>query len=166
MKNKLFIRIITSLALLVTGFITGINYKELSTKIPQGVILNDGPGLHRMQLVTDEFLLAWNNGDARGCAETYSIEAVYMPPKVSPIKGREAIMRSYEDDVSKNPDEMSITEEVQEVIYFGDWATMRGSGEISIQNRDSSIENSSYNWVMLSKKNSQGEWESVWDIYN
>lgn len=144
----------------------GRNYSGLNNEIPQGLILNSGPGLIKMQSVTEEFLKAWNNGDAEGCANTYSAEALFMPPKLSSIQGREAIKRHFENEVPKNVGQMKITEKVQEVIYFGDWATMQGLGNISIQKTDSTLENISFKWAMLSKKNHEGKWETVWDIYN
>ena len=102
----------------------------------------------------------------KGCANTYSEEALYMTPEFPSIQGREAIKKSFEEEVPKNIGEMKITEKVQEVIYFGDWATMQGLGNVAIQKTDSTMENISFKWVMLSKKNPQGKWESVWDIYN
>ncbi len=155
-----------AIALLIIGFYLGKNYNDINNEIPQGVILNSGLGLTKMQSVTDEFLNAWNNGDAEGCANTYSEEALFMPPELSTIQGREAIKNYFEEEVRKNPGEMKITEKVLEVIYFGDWAAMQGLGEVSFQKSDSTAENISFKWAMLSKKNPEGKWESVWDILN
>ena len=165
-KINRIILFIAAIALFTMGFYLGENYNGLNNEIPQGVILDSGPGLIKMQSVTDEFLNAWNNGDAEGCAITYSEEALFITPEFPSIQGRGAIRKSFEEEVPKNIGEMKITEKVQEVIYFGDWATMQGLGEVSIQKSDSTVENSSFKWVMLSKKNSEGKWESVWDIYN
>ena len=167
MGNSLKVMIFSlAIVLFALGFLLGKNYNGLNNEIPQGVILTSGPGLTNMQLVTDEFLNAWNNGDAEGCANTYSEEALFMPPELSSIQGREAIKNYFEEEVRKNPGEMKITEKVLEVIYFGDWAAMQGLGEVSTRKSDSTVEISSFKWVMLSKKNSEGKWESVWDIYN
>ena len=157
---------IGAITLIIMGFYLGKNYNGNNNEIPQGIILNSGPGLTKMQLVTDEFLNAWNNGDAEGCANTYSEEALFMPSELSSIQGREAIKKYFETEVPKNAGEMKITEKVLEVIYFGDWATMQGLGKISIQKTDATMEYISFKWAMLSKKNSEGKWESVWDIYN
>jgi len=157
---------IIAIALVTIGFFLGKNYNQLNDKIPQGVILNSGPGLDKMQSVTEEFLKAWNNGDAHGCAITYSEDALFMPTEQSSIRGRQAIEKIFKNEVPKKVGEMKISEKVQEVIYFGDWATMQGLGDISIQKNDSTIENISFKWAMLSKKNPEGKWESVWDIYN
>ena len=165
-KNTYRLILLTcAIALFIIGFYVGKYYNGTNNEIPQGVILNHGPGLSKMQMVTDEFLNAWNNGDAEGCANTYSKEALFMPSELSSIQGREAIKKYFETEVPKNAGEMKITEKVLEVIYFGDWATMRGLGEISTHKSDSTVENKPFKWVMLSKKNSEGKWESVWDIY-
>ena len=109
-----------AIALFSIGFLLGKNYSNMNEEIPQGVILNTGPGLVKMQSVTEEFLKAWNNGDAEGCANTYSKEALFMTPEFPTIQGREAIKKSFEEEVPKNIGEMKITEKVQEVIYFGE----------------------------------------------
>lgn len=163
--NRIII-FVCAIVLFAAGFFSGKNYNGPNNKIPQGVILNSGPGLIKMQSVTEEFLKAWNNGDAEGCANTYSEEALFMPPDLFSIQGREAIKNHFENEVPKNEGEMKITEKVQEVIYFGDWATMQGLGNIVIQKTDSTMENISFKWAMLSKKNPEGKWESVWDIFN
>ena len=157
---------IGAIAVFIMRFYLGKNYNAITNEIPQGVVLKSGPGLTKMQSVTDEFLNASNNGDAEGCAIIYSAESLFMPPELSAIQGREATKKYFEDEVRKNPGEMKITEKVLEVIYFGDWATTQGLGEVSIQKTDSSVENSSFKWAMLSKKNPEGKWESVWDILN
>jgi uncharacterized protein (TIGR02246 family) len=155
-----------AIVLFTLGFLLGKNYKGTNNDIPQGVILNSGLGLIKMQSVTEEFLKAWNNGDAEGCANTYAAEALFMPPELASIQGRAAIKNFFENEVPKNVGEMEITEKVQEVIYFGDWATMQGLGNIAIKKTDTTTENISFKWAMLSKKNPEGKWESVWDIYN
>lgn len=48
------------------GFFLGKNFEGLNNDLPQAVIMNSGPGLTKMQSVTEEFLEAWNNGDAEG----------------------------------------------------------------------------------------------------
>ena len=52
------VQIIGALALLRVGFFLGKNFNEPNIEIPQGVILNSGPGLENTQSVTDVFLKA------------------------------------------------------------------------------------------------------------
>ena len=81
------------------------------------------------------------------------------------IHGREAI-KQFEEFHATDPREMKIDEQVKEVIYFGDWVVIRGAGQFYIKNIDSAPEEIPFKWVMLSKRNSDGEWETVWDILN
>ena len=147
------------------GFFFGSKYNKTQDKT-YGIILDSGPKLEEIQNVTNEFLKAWNNGDAEGCAYTYAEDAVFMPPDLPSIHGRAEIMVFFEEQRRNNSGEMEIAEKVQEVIYFEDWAVMRGLGEISVQNTDSTLNKFQFKWAMLSKKNPEGKWESVWDIYN
>lgn len=167
MKNKKgIIYMLVAAAFFAAGYFFGKGQKADTGEIPQGVILNSGVGLRELQEATEEFVNAWNNGDAGGCADTYAESALLMPPALASIRGRKAIRESYEGEVPKHAGEMKLSEKVQEVIYFGEWAAMHGLGEISQQTTDSTEEKSPYKWVILSKKNPQGHWEAVWDIYN
>ena len=81
---------------------------------------------------------AYNEGDAEGCAKTYAEDAVFMTPKLDIIKGRAGIKQFFvEDWAAANGAAVEIEEEVKEVIYFGDWAVMRGLGEINVSEADS-----------------------------
>jgi len=40
---------------------------------------------------------------------------------------------------------------------------IRGSG---FESRDSEGASGTYKWIILSKKQPSGKWESVWDIFN
>ena len=167
MKNLIRISyILVAAALFAAGFYIGKGQKGDDGEIPQGVILNSGVGLREIQEATDEFINAWNMGDAEGCANTYAESALLMPPGLATVRGRKAIMETYKGEVPANAGEMVLSEKVQEVIYFGEWAAMHGLGEISPQTTDSIGEKFSYKWVILSKRNPQGHWEAVWDIYN
>ena len=155
--------VVGAVSFLLIGFLFGNHH---NSNIPQGVISNSGPGLEEIQAVTEEFLQAWNKKDFEACAITYAKDAVFMSPGVPVVHGREAIKQFFVDFRTADTREMEITEQVKEVIYFGDWAVMRGTGQFNIQNSDSATEEIPFKWAMLSKKNSDGKWESVWDILN
>lgn len=131
-----------------------------------GVIIDQGPKLEEIQHTTDEFLKAYNNGDLNGIGNTYAKDAIFMPPNLPSIHGRSEIMSFFQEEGVSNTSQMKIAETMQEVIYFEDWAVMRGLGEISIIIPDSTSNKIPFKWAMLSKKNPDGKWESVWDIYN
>lgn len=149
--------------LLFAGFLFG---KHHQSDIPQGVILNSGPGLAHIQAVTEEFVDAWNRQDFQASTNTYAEDAVFMFPGLPVMHGREAIKAFEEDGREADPREMEISEQVDEVIYFDEWSVMRGTGKFKIHNDDSSTEESTFKWAMLSKRSAAGNWESVWDILN
>jgi uncharacterized protein (TIGR02246 family) len=156
------------LGILSIGYLVGRQSNTATTSYPQGVILDSGPGLDNIQAVTDIFLQAWNKRDAAGCAITYSKDAIFMPPGQESVEGRDNIRKLFNDHEWEVAEDaaMNIEEEVEEVIYFAGWAVMRGLGEITVSETDSTEDIYRFKWVMLSKKNELGEWESVWDIFN
>ena len=169
MKIKIspIILLLSSVGILSVGYLVGCQSNAGTPSYPQCVILNSGPGLENIQTVTDVFLKAWNEGDAEGCANTYSKDAIFMPQGYASVEGRDNIREFFNDHEWEATEGtvLNIEEEVEEVIYFGDWAVMRGLGEITTIETDSK-DNYRFKWVMLSRKNEAGEWESVWDIFN
>lgn len=118
---------------LLIGYLAGCQFKRPSLQYPQRVILESGPGLENIQAVTDVFLGAWNKGDADGCSNTYAKDADFMPPGQESVIGRDAIQKFFVDQrQSTNGAHMNIKEQVQEVIYFDNWAVIRGKGEITV----------------------------------
>jgi uncharacterized protein (TIGR02246 family) len=163
-----FSRILLIIGFAITlsiGFYLGTKYSG-NQESNYGIIINDGPKLEEIQLATEDFLKAYNDGDLDGIGNTYAKDAVFMPPNQPSVHGRAEIIKFFQEEVVSNSSRMEITEKVQEVIYFGDWAVMRGLGEISITIPDSTSNKVQFKWAMLSKKNPDGIWESVWDIYN
>ncbi|MCK5705675.1 MAG: nuclear transport factor 2 family protein [Cyclobacteriaceae bacterium] len=156
--------VLVFLVVLSIGYLAGC---QSSPQYSQRVILNSGPCLENIQTVTDVFLKAWNEGDAEGCANTYAEDAIFMSPGQVAVEGRDAIQKFFiEGRKSANGAEMKIEEKVQEVIYFDDWTVMRDSGIIKVAETDSIEDKFTFKWAMLSKKNQEGKWESVWDILN
>lgn len=160
--------LLCAVAILSIGYLAGCHSNGEALSYPQGVILNSGPGLENIQAVTDVFLVAWNKRDATACANTYSKDAIFMPQGEPSIVGRENIRKFFNDNEweTANNAKMNIEEKVDEVIYFGEWSVMRGTGEITVTESEAMEDKNRFKWVMLSKKNEFGEWESVWDIFN
>ncbi len=163
--SRIFLLLIGFAFTLSIGFYLGRMFPK-TQRINHGVILDQGPKLEEIQNATDEFLEAYNNGDLNGIGNTYAKDAIFMPPNLPSIHGRSEIMRFFQEEVVNNTNKMKVAETVQEVIYFENWAVMRGLGEISIIIPDSTSNKILFKWAMLSRKNPDGKWESVWDIYN
>lgn len=162
--NKLTLIIIVSVVSLIFGFVLGIMYNDSKGKT-NGVMLSSGTELEKIQTVTNEFVEAWIKGDAEECANTYSMDAVFMTPDQSSYHGRQAIMERYDKMFKSRIDSVTIqmTETVHNVIYFDDWAVMRGSG---YETRMGIEAKETYKWIILAKRQPSGKWETVWDIFN
>ena len=162
--NKPISKVLASAILLITGFVCGIFYNKTDDE-PKREIVTSGSDLGMIQEVTNEFVNAWIEGDAEACANTYSENAVFMVPDQPSYHGRKEIKDRYEEMFNKRNDStlIEMTETVNEVIMFGDWAAIRGSG---YETRDSDGAGGTYKWIILSKKQPNGKWESVWDIFN
>ncbi len=163
MKNNLPLKIVVSVGLMTIGFVTGTFYSNSSEV--SSTILTSGPERDMIQEVTNEFVNAWIKGDVEGCANTYSEDAVFMVPGQPSYLGRQAIVECYKAEFKSRNDSTNteMEEIVNEVIFFDDWAVIRGSG---YESQDSIGPKDSYKWIILSKKQSNGRWESVWDILN
>ena len=162
--NRLTLIIITSVVSLIFGFVLGIIYNDSKSKT-NGIILSSGPELEKIQTVTNEFVEAWIKGDAEGCANTYSTDAVFMTPDQPSYHGRQAIKERYDKMFKSRNDSVIIemNETVHDVIYFNDWAVMRGSG---YETRRGAETKETYKWIILAKRQPSGKWETVWDIFN
>lgn len=162
--NKSISKVLISAILLIIGFVCGTFYNIKNDK-PKKELATSGSDLEMIQEVTNEFVTAWIKGDAEGCANTYSENAVFMVPDQPSYHGRKAIKDRYEKMFNNRNDStlIEMTETVNEVIMFDDWAAIRGSG---YETRDSDGASGTYKWIILSKKQPNGKWESVWDIFN
>ena len=163
-SNRLTLIIIVSAVALTIGFATGFIYNDTNIKT-NGVMLSSGPELEKIQTVTNEFVDAWIKGNAEGCANTYSSDAIFMVPDQPSYHGRQAIKERY-DNMFKSRDNsiiVEMNETVHDVIYFDDWAVMRGSG---YETRKGVEAKETYKWIILAKRQPSGKWETVWDIFN
>ena len=164
-RSKQTLMIIVSVSVSLTiGFLSGFKYNGSMEKT-NNKILTSGPELEKIQVVTNEFVEAWKKGNAEDCANTYSVDGVVMAPDQPSFHGRQTIKERYEKMFSARNDttKMEMTETVNEVIYFEDWAVIRGSG---YESRDSIDTKGTYKWIILSKRQPDGRWETVWDIFN
>jgi uncharacterized protein (TIGR02246 family) len=161
MKKTLLLAV--ALPSLLIGYLWG---SHSNNTIRQGVIVNSGLGLEEIQAVTEEYVDAWNRKDFDASTMTYAKDALFMSPGVPVMHGRDAIKQFEVHSREADSREMDLSEQVREVIYFEDWAVMWGTGSLRTHNSDSTTEESTYKWVMLSRRNAEGRWESVWDIFN
>ena len=114
----------------------------------------------------DRFVAAFKAKDAERCADLYAADAVYMVPETPLQTGNRAIRDGYVKTFESMADKeiKSLTEPVAQVLSMGEWAVLRGSGR-STETAAGGDKTSTYNWVILSRKEPDGSWKMVWDIF-
>ncbi len=159
---------IVVLALVFTiGFWTGNKYD--SPEFPnQGILISNGPELEEVQKITGEYVRTHVEGDFEECSSLFAENAVYMVPGRPSLKGRSQIKAYLKESFTGRGDNkiLDMKEPAEEVIFFGDYATVRGTGYNNILREDSTITKSTYKWMVLARRDSEGNWITVWDIYN
>lgn len=164
---KYLIGIVALVLIFIFGFWAGSNYAE--SKISnQGILINSGTELEKVQQITSEYVRTHVAADYEECSALFAKNAVYMVPGRPSLNGREQI-RSYSKESFKSRGNNKIPdmkEPAEEVIFFGDYAALRGIGFDTIQKEDSTITTSTYKWMVLAQRETNGNWTTVWDIYN
>ena len=128
--------------------------------------INKGDVYEAQKDLLNNFVKAWLNEDAEGCASLYDNDAIYMIPGIPVLEGYSSILDSYKQQFSIPRDYIaSMQEPVFEVLPMDDWAMVRGTGNSKkIINGDTLTTN--YKWIILSRKQKDGSWKIVWDIFN
>ena len=128
--------------------------------------VKEGADYEAQKELLNNFVEAWLMEDAEGCASLYENEAIYMIPGAPILEGYNSILDSYKKQFSIPRDyKVTMQEPVVEVLPMDDWAMVRGTGNSKkIINGDSLTTN--YKWVILSRKQKDGSWKIVWDIFN
>ena len=104
--------------------------------------------------------------DAKACADLYTSDTVYMIPQQPSLEGYDAVLNDYQALLAgESNSEIEMAEPVHEVLSMGDYAVIRGSG-YNIETKDDSTKKMTYKWVILSKRQTDGSWKMLWDIFN
>tara|TARA_Y100001970_G_scaffold150293_1_gene184294 strand:+ start:194 stop:679 length:486 start_codon:yes stop_codon:yes gene_type:complete len=128
--------------------------------------VKEGADYEAQKELLNNFVEAWLMEDAEGCASLYENEAIYMIPGVPILEGYNSILDSYKKQFSIPRDyKVTMQEPVVEVLPMGDWAMVRGTGNSKEINNGVS-QTKTYKWIILSRKQKDGSWKIVWDIFN
>jgi len=135
--------------------------------ITQPEFVSSGEVYNSQAELLDRFVAAFKSKDADRCADLYSSDAVYMVPSLKPQVGNPAIRKGYVDTFAAMADSQvqELSEPIEQVVSMGDWAVIRGSGR-STESTSGEDKTSTYNWMILSRKESDGTWKMVWDIFS
>lgn len=140
--------------------------------IPKGPSVNSPEFVSRGEVydqqvkLLDSFVAAFKAKDADRCADLYADDAVYIVPEIPVQTGNRAIREGYVQafELMADKEIKSLAEPVAQVLSMGDWAVIRGSGRSTETAADGDT-TSTYNWVILSRKEPDGSWKMVWDIF-
>lgn len=151
----------------IIGFWTGSIYAEPEFT-NQDILISSGPQLEEVQQITGEYVQTHVAADYEECSSLFAENAVYMVPGRPSLIGRDQIRAYLKESFTSrgNNKILDMKEPAEEVIFFGDYAAVRGIGYSTTQKEDSTITKSTYKWMVLAQKESDGNWATVWDIYN
>jgi uncharacterized protein (TIGR02246 family) len=164
---KYLIGIIILAFIFIIGFWAGSKYTE-SEFTNQGILIDRGQELEEVQQITGEYVQTHVAADFEECATLFAENAIYMVPGRPSLKGRDEIKAYLRESFTGrgNKKIIEMKEPAKEVIFFGDYAAVRGTGYDKILGADSTFTESTYKWMVLAKRKPEGNWETVWDIYN
>ena len=154
---------------IVTGFVLdtpAVNSNEPAESII-GKYVTSGPVYEGQEKMLDAFVLALKTGDAKGSTACYTKDAYYLQPQIPAQKGEAEILAGYEEYYKTRTDKViEVEEPIAEVISFGDWAVLRGTGKDVSESSDGNRTTKTYKWMILSQKQADGSWKMKWDMYN
>ena len=114
----------------------------------------------------EQFVEACLARDAKKCADLYTADTVYMVQDQPALEGYDAVLKDYQSlFATESSAEIEMAEPVQQVLSMGDYAVIRGTG-YNIESTDGNAKKVTYKWLILSKRQPDGSWKMVWDIYN
>ena len=164
---KYFIGIIVLAFIFIIGFWTGSKYAP--NEFPnQGVLISNGSDLEEVQQITGEYVRTHVAADFEECATLFAENAVYMVPGRPSLKGRSEIKAYLKESFTGRGDNkiLDMKEPAEEVVFFGDYAAVRGTGYNNTLREDSTITKSTYKWMVLARRDLDSKWITVWDIFN
>jgi uncharacterized protein (TIGR02246 family) len=93
--------LLTTLAVLAAAGVIGSLYRSAAQE--KAADKAESPDLVAVRKTADEFVKAFNNGDAKAVASFWTKEGEFVGPDGEPIRGREAIEKEYAEFFKKYP---------------------------------------------------------------
>jgi uncharacterized protein (TIGR02246 family) len=164
---KYLIGLMALALIFIIGFWAGSKYTEAEIQ-NQAVLINSGPELEKVQRITGEYVRTHVAADYEECSSLFEKNAVYMVPGRPSLEGRDEIRAYLKKSFTGrgNNKILEMKEPAEEVIFFGNYAAVRGTGYDVILKEDSTRTKSTYKWMVLARNESDGKWTTVWDIFN
>jgi uncharacterized protein (TIGR02246 family) len=111
-----------------------------------------------------EFVAAFNRGDAAGVAAGYAEDAKVLPPGGAMVSGRQAIQQFWQGVMGMGVREVDL--QTQEAQANGDLAYEIGSATLKIQPEGGSATTDTVKYVVVWKRQPGGTWQLAVDIWN
>jgi uncharacterized protein (TIGR02246 family) len=111
-----------------------------------------------------EFVAAFNRGDAAGVAAGYAEDAKVLPPGGAMVSGRQAIQQFWQGVMGMGVREVDL--QTQEAQAGGDLAYEIGSATLKIQPEGGSATTDTVKYVVVWKRQPGGTWQLAVDIWN
>jgi uncharacterized protein (TIGR02246 family) len=109
---------------------------------------------------------ALNNGDVDGLVSFYADDAVRMEADNPAWVGKNAIKAGFENSLSQM-DAIEVKNSLEDVVISGDWTIARISWSATVTFKSvGEPTNTSGAAVSLRKRQPDGTWKTVWDIWN
>lgn len=148
------------------GLFVGFSFVATGSE-SYGVVVDSGPVYEGQEKLLDAFVKACIAGDAEGCANLYTDDTIYMQPELPLESGRAVVLAGYHDYFNARANKViDVVEPIEEVISFGNWAAIRGTGKNVEETPAGVQETKTYKYMILSEKQPDGSWLMKWDIYN
>lgn len=112
--------------------------------------------------VVDDFLKAYNAGDAAGIAAAFTAEGAWMPPNRPAVVGREAMAASLKADFEGIPESfasVTLAEAVVDQSISGDWGYMQGTYEWVATPKKGAPLKTVGKWLAVARRQPDGSWK-------
>lgn len=119
--------------------------------------------LQAINALSDQWINAFNQGDAAAVAALYTEEGKRFPPNSPMIVGKESIQNWIQTSLDIGIGDLQVT--VTDISIDGDMAYIIGSYTLTIQPDEGDAIGDSGNYVELLKR-VNGSWKIITDIFN
>ncbi len=120
-----------------------------------------------VQGLVDEFLSAFNAGDASAASSIYAEDIVQMRPYGPVLEGREATIASVQEFLDQFSTPPTQTANTDEVIVRGDLAIARGTWAVQTALETGAAGDSTEGkWLMVARRQGDGSWKISRWIWN
>jgi uncharacterized protein (TIGR02246 family) len=118
-----------------------------------------------IETTRQEFLKAYQTGDAAGLSACCSDDVVQLPPNEPAVRGKEAVRARYQAQFDRFACELSVTTE--ELDIAGSWAFAWGAYNIALTPKDGAPAVRDHGkYLAIFRRQLDGSWKFARDTFN